>query len=266
MMEPLPYANFAGVRVDALTTAEMLERFDHWLADKSGRARHVACMNAYCVSLALRDPALRRIYNTADLALPDSMPFVRWIRRFVRADCDLLWGKNVVFALAEHARETGHTFFLYGGTPDACAGTRRFLEQRFPQIRIVGAVSPPFRPMTADEDRALCEEIDRLAPDIILVGLGTPKQDWWIHDHIDKLHGSVMVAVGAVFDFFSGRARMAPDVVHEAGFAWLFRMLGSDRRRLLRRYTIDHSYFLWHFARQQLGLAHPVVDTERQDP
>jgi UDP-N-acetyl-D-mannosaminuronic acid transferase (WecB/TagA/CpsF family) len=124
-MTPLPHANFAGVRVDALTTAEMLERFDAWLADKSGRARHVACMNAYCVSLALRDPDLRRIYNRADLALPDSMPFVRWIRRFVRAECDLLWGKNVVFAIGEHARTTSYTVFLYGGTTEACEGTHR---------------------------------------------------------------------------------------------------------------------------------------------
>lgn len=259
-MTPLPFANFAGVRVDALTTSEMLERFDAWLAHKTGPARHVACMNAYCVSLALRDPELRRIYNHADLALPDSKPFVAWIRRTVRAECDLLWGKNVVFALAEHARTTGHTFYLYGGTPEACAGTRRFLEDRFPHLRIVGAVSPPFRPHTPDEDRALCAEIDALSPDIILVGLGTPKQDFWISEHRTKLRGSVMVAVGAVFDFFSGRATMAPDFVHEAGLAWLFRMLGSDRRRLWRRYTIDHSYFLWHFARQQLGLSSPAID------
>ena len=264
MIERLPYANFAGVRVDALTTAEMLERFDAWLADKSGRARHVACMNAYCVSLALRDPALRRIYNTADLALPDSMPFVRWIRRFVRAECDLLWGKNVVFALAEHARATNYSVFLYGGTPEACAGTRRFLEKTFPHLRIAGAVSPPFRPMTPDEDRALCDEINALSPDIILVGLGTPKQDFWIDDHVPKLRGSVMIAVGAVFDFLSGRAAMAPDVVHEAGFAWLYRMLGSDRRRLWRRYTIDHSYFLVHFARQVLGLSRPQIEIDQR--
>lgn len=261
-MEPLPYANFAGVRVDALTTDEMLARFDHWLADKSGRARHVACMNAYCVSLALRDPALQRIYNRADLALPDSMPFVRWIRRFVRAECDLLWGKNVVFAVADHAKITRHTFFLYGGTPEACEGTRRFLEERFPYIRIVGAVSPPFRPMTPDEDRALCEEIRRLSPDFILVGLGTPKQDFWIDEHVDKLSGSILISVGAVFDFFSGRATMAPDFVHEAGFAWLFRMLGADRRRLWRRYTIDHSYFLLQFGRQLLGLSRPDVEID----
>jgi N-acetylglucosaminyldiphosphoundecaprenol N-acetyl-beta-D-mannosaminyltransferase len=261
-MTPLPFANFAGVRVDALTTAEMLERFDAWLADKSGRARHVACMNAYCVSLALRDPVLRRIYNRADLAVPDSMPFVRWIRRFVRAECDLLWGKNVVFAIGEHAREKRYTVFLYGGTPEACEGTRRFLEEKFPHLHIVGAVSPPFRPMTPDEDRALCDRIDALAPDFILVGLGTPKQDYWIDDHVTKLRGSVMIAVGAVFDFFSGRTQIAPDFVHEAGFAWLYRMLGSERRRLWRRYTIDHSYFLWRFGRQVVGLDAPTIDDE----
>jgi N-acetylglucosaminyldiphosphoundecaprenol N-acetyl-beta-D-mannosaminyltransferase len=72
----------------------------------------------------------------------------------------------------------------------------------------------------------------------------------------------VLVAVGAVFDFFSGRTKMAPDYVHEAGFAWLYRMLGSDRRRLWRRYTIDHSYFLWHFGRQLLGLSRPEIEMD----
>jgi UDP-N-acetyl-D-mannosaminuronic acid transferase (WecB/TagA/CpsF family) len=79
---------------------------------------------------------------------------------------------------------------------------------------------------------------------------------------VTKLRGSVMIAVGAVFDFFSGRTTIAPDFVHEAGFAWLFRMLGSDRRRLWRRYTIDHSYFLWRFGRQVLGLDALAIDDD----
>ncbi|MBA3542725.1 MAG: WecB/TagA/CpsF family glycosyltransferase [Deltaproteobacteria bacterium] len=257
-----PVANFAGVRVDALTTVEMLDTIDGWLTRKTGRSRHIACMNAYCVSLALEDPALRRIYNRADLAVPDSKPFVYWIRRFVRRECDLLWGKNVIFALAERARETRYTFYLYGGTPEACEGTRAFLQDRFPHLAIVGTCSPPFRPMTEDEDRAICDEINRLRPDIVLVALGTPRQDYWIDAHIDKLQGSVLIAVGAVFDFFSGRVAMAPDFIHEAGFAWLYRMLGKDRKRLWRRYTVDHGRFLWQFARQQVGLSQPSAVTD----
>jgi N-acetylglucosaminyldiphosphoundecaprenol N-acetyl-beta-D-mannosaminyltransferase len=254
------YANFAGVRVDALTTRDLVDTVDGWLAAKRPRARYIACMNAYCVASALRDPALRAIYGSADLAVPDGMPFVRWIRRFVQHDCDLLDGAHVIHALAARAQETGARFYLYGGTPEACTGTQRYLEEHYPRLVIAGACSPPFRPLTADEDRAVCDEINALAPDIILVGLGTPKQDHWIAAHRDRIPGTVMIAVGAAYDFFSGRVPMAPRAVQEAGFAWLYRLLGPDRKRLWRRYTIDHGYFLWHFARQLVGIERPAVE------
>ena len=254
------YANFAGVRVDALTLGELVATVDRWLAAKGPRSRYIACMNAYCVASALRDPALRAIYGAADLAVPDGMPFVRWIRRFVRRDCDLLDGAHVIHALAARAEVTGARFYLYGGTPEACAGTQRYLEERYPQLRIAGAYSPPFRPLTADEDRAACDAITACGADIVLVGLGTPKQDHWIAAHRDAIPGTVMIAVGAAYDFFSGRIAMAPRAIQEAGFAWLYRLLGPDRKRLWRRYTIDHGYFLWHFARQLAGVAHPRVE------
>jgi N-acetylglucosaminyldiphosphoundecaprenol N-acetyl-beta-D-mannosaminyltransferase len=134
-----------------------------------------------------------------------------------------------------------------------------YLEARYPRLKIAGAISPPFRPLTEAEDRAICDAINGAEPDIILVGLGTPKQDLWIDTHRDKIAGSVMIAVGAAYDFFSGRIPMAPRPIQEAGFAWLYRLLGPDRKRLWRRYTIDHGYFLWQFGKQLVGLEHPDV-------
>jgi N-acetylglucosaminyldiphosphoundecaprenol N-acetyl-beta-D-mannosaminyltransferase len=244
------HADFIGMRVDAVTFPDMFAAVDRWIADKAGPSHHIACLNAYCASLAHEDPKLAAIYEAADIAGPDGMPFVRWIRTVLHAPCDRFYGPDVICELAAHAAQTGYTFYLYGGTPETAQGMKAHLERRYPHLRLVGCHAPPFRPLTPDEDRAVCDEINALQPDIILVGLGTPKQDFWIADHRAKIRGSVMIAVGAAFDFFGGRIQMAPRFVQRSGFEWLYRLASKDFGRLWRRYTIHNAHFMWHFARQ----------------
>lgn len=249
----LPSMHFVGLRVDAATFEDLFQRVDSWLADKSARSHHVACLNAYCASLALKDSRLASIYNRADLAGADGMPFVHWMRVFVRRGCDRMYGPDIILRLAERAQDRGHTFYLYGGTPQVLEGMKSNLAAQFPRLRFVGWRSPPFRPLTEAEDQDVCVELNRLRPDIVLVGLGTPKQDLWIEEHLDKVPGAVFIAVGAAFDFLGGRVKSAPRVVQRAGFEWLYRLAGPDFRRLFRRYTVHNARFLWHFA---LQLAH----------
>ncbi len=246
--------NFLGVCMDAITYREMFEKVDRWRQNKEGRSRHIACLNAYCVTLALHDLRLKRIYNGADIAGPDGVPFVRWIRAFGKAPCDRFAAPDILLQLAARAKQTGNTFYLYGGAPEVVERMKQYLEERFPHIRIVGYLSPPFRPLTEEEDRAICEEINRLKPDIICVGLGTPKQDYWIEEHLDRIRGAVFVASGATFDFFGGRVKMAPDFVRNSGFEWLYRLVGKDFRRLWYRYTVLNLVFLWNFLLQLSGL------------
>lgn len=251
---PLPHVNFLGVPVHALTYDEMAARVDGWLKDKSGRSHHIACLNAYCLTLACDDPRLARIYRAADIAGPDGMPFVYWIRAVHRRACDRLYAPDVVLELAGRARRAGYSFYLYGATPDVLQRMEAHLKARFPYLHIVGRRSPPFRPLTADEDDELCREINALRPDVLCVGLGTPKQDFWIDAHLHSIRGAVMLSAGATFDFFGGRVRMAPRWVQRSGFEWLYRLLGPDWRRLLPRYTLMHARFVWRFGLQLLGL------------
>ena len=118
----------------------------------------------------------------------------------------------------------------------------------------MGYYSPPFRPLAQEEDDAICEEINRLKPDILCVGLGTPKQDFWIDEHIEKIKGTVMIPCGAIFDFFGGRVEKAPDWISKLGFEWLYRLFSKDFKRLFYRYTIQNISFLWHFFLQLTGL------------
>jgi N-acetylglucosaminyldiphosphoundecaprenol N-acetyl-beta-D-mannosaminyltransferase len=244
------HANFAGVRVDAVTFEELRACVLAWCRDKSAPSCHIAPINAYCVSLTLADEALRDIYARAEIAGPDGMPFVFWIRRCVRASCDRLYAPDIVLDLARLAETTPLSFYLYGGSEQTNLGMRRFLESRFPWIRIVGACAPPFRPQSEDEDREVCRELNALAPDVVFVGLGTPKQDYWIDAHRKRIRGTVFVGCGATFDFFGGRVRPAPRLVQRSGFEWLWRLLSRDFRRLFWRYTVMHGRFLLAFALQ----------------
>lgn len=239
--------NFSGVEIEAITFNELLERVDGWVIKNNERSHHIACINAYCVSLALDDEYLQTIYNNADLVGPDGMPFVWWLRIFSRHSCDRLTAPNILLKLAEHSKVKQYTFYLYGGAPDVVVNMKNYLEHKFPYIRIVGYFSPPFRQLTEEEDKNIIDEINRLKPDIIAVGLGTPKQDYWIKEHLDKIRGSVLIASGATFDYFGGRIKMAPQFIQNSGFEWLYRLLSKDIKRLLRRYTLLHLKFLWNF-------------------
>ena len=247
-------ADFLGIRLDAITYSELFQLIDNWISDKSGRSHHIACLNAFCITLAQENERLAHIYNGADVAGPDGIPFVRWIRKFQKLPCDRIAAPDTILALAEHAEEKGYTFYLYGGDPSMAVGMKEYLEKRFPKIKIVGAYSPPFRPLTDEEDQQICNEINALQPDIICVGLGTPKQDYWIDEHIHKIRGSVFIASGATFDFFGGRVSFAPEWVRKSGFEWLYRLFGKDFKRLWRRYLIYNAKFCTLFALQLLGL------------
>ena len=262
----LKHVNFLGIPIHALTYDDMASRVDAWLRDKAGRSHHIACLNAYCITLATEDPALATIYRSADIAGPDGMPFVYWIRGLHRLPCDRFYAPDVALELAGRARAAGYTFYLYGGAPDVVQGMKAYLEERFPYLRIVGYRSPPFRPLTPAEDEEVCREINALQPDIVCVGLGTPKQDHWIDEHVQRIRGAVMLSAGATFDFFGGRVRMAPRWVQRSGFEWLYRLLGPDWRRLIRRYSLINLEFLWKFSLQLAGLGYrEAVRSTRPD-
>lgn len=138
--------------------------------------------------------------------------------------------------------------------PDSPDKIADFLTGRFPGLRIVGKYSPPFRSLTDEEDQEVCAMINEAKPDFVWVGLGSPKQDRWIHDHREKIRGAIFMPSGATFDFFSGRIRQAPKFIQNAGFEWLFR-LTQDFRRLWVRYTVFNVIFLFAFGMQMLGIA-----------
>ncbi len=253
--------NFIGTPISAVTYADLYAAVDSWIEDKTSRSHNITIINAYCATLALLDPQLARIYDHSDLIGPDGMPFVYWLRYCLRTACDQFDGYSILTKLSERAKEKNYRFFLYGGDPDVVKNMKRKIESQYPYINIVGYMSPPFRPLTAEEDQTICHEINQLKPDIIFVGLGTPKQDRWIEDHIYKIRGAVMINSGALFDFVGGRIKRAPRLVSVLCLEWLYRLFSKDFRRLWYRYTILNLIFLWNFFLQVIGVK--VVKRER---
>jgi N-acetylglucosaminyldiphosphoundecaprenol N-acetyl-beta-D-mannosaminyltransferase len=245
--------NILGINMDCLSYEDMHQIFNVWLSDKKSRSHSLALINVNCCVSALFDTRLVNLYNTADLVGIDGMPFLRWARAFYNKKSERFYAPDLMLEAGRKAKEYGYTFFLYGGSPGAPDKIEEYLRERFDGIEIVGKYSPPFRPLTEAEDQGVCEMINAANPDIVWVGLGSPKQDLWISEHREKIRGTIMIASGATFDFFSGRIRQAPEWIRNAGFEWLYR-LTKDFRRLWVRYTVYNAVFLVMFGLQLMRL------------
>ena len=241
-----------GVRLQAVQTLDLVARMEEWIRD-GRRSRAVAATSMHGIVEAQHDASFREILNSTDAVVPDGMPLV-WLGR--RAGYDLprrVYGPELMLAFCEKTQNQGYRHFFYGGEPGVAGQLAESLKRRFPGLQVAGTFSPPFRPLTDEEDKEILDMISRAAPHVLWVGLGTPKQEGWMHEHRSKLNVPVVVGVGAAFDMVSGRRRQAPRWMREHGFEWLFRLF-QEPRRLWRRYLIYGAEFIVLIVLESLGL------------
>lgn len=233
--------NILGLRVSAIDMAEAVATIDGWIAR---RERQYVCICTVHTTMECdRDPALRAVVNGAGLRTPDGMPLVWLSRRSGHRHVERVYGPDLMLELCARSSRTGHRHFFYGGAPGVADTLASKLKERFPGLLVAGTHTPPMLPVGGIEDAATIERINAAKPDIVWVGLGTPKQDWWVATHRPLLDAPVLIAVGAAFDFHSGRIRQAPRWMQRSGLEWLFR-LSQDPRRLWRRYSILNAKFI----------------------
>ena len=245
--------NILGINMDCISYGDMYPIFDNWLSDKTSRSHCLAVINVHICVSSLFNKILRDMYNSADLIGLDSMPFVKWARRFYNKRSDHLNAPDLLREVSSKSKGKGYTFFLYGGFPGSADKIEGYLKEKYEGINIVGKYSPPFRQLTEEEDKAVCKLINDSHPDFLWIGLGSPKQDVWIHEHLHKIKGSIIVPSGATFDFFSGRIKQAPQWIRNLGFEWFFR-LTQDFKRLWVRYTIYNIIFIFMFLLQLIRI------------
>jgi len=240
-----------GVRVDALQIPEVIGQMREWIARRDA-CHYVAVTGMHGITEAQHHPDFKGVLADADLVVPDGMPLV-WIGRLRgKSLWRRVYGPELMLRFCRETAPTGCRHFLYGGEAGAPEQLAQFLKKACTGICIAGTYSPPFRSTTPEEDEAILESINRAAPDVLWVALGTPKQETWMHQHRNKLRVPVMAGVGAAFDFLSSRKKQAPVWMQENGLEWLFRLL-QEPQRLWKRYLVNGSEFVFLAALELLG-------------
>lgn len=249
-------ADVLGVNVSAVTLSRAVAIAEAWIARR--RPGYICLTGVHGIMEAHADPEFRDILNHAILNAPDGMP-LSWIGRAQgHRAMDRVFGPDFMAAMCRASVDRRYRHFLYGGQPGVAEDLKRSLVQRFPGLQIVGTYTPPFRPLTPSEEAEFLSAVQSAQPDIVWIGLSTPKQERFMASWIDRLHVPLLVGVGAAFDYHTGRLRDSPRWIKRAGLQWLHR-LAQDPRRLWRRYLRTHPAFLWHIA------VHHVFRTVRQE-
>ena len=237
-----------GAPIDVVSAAQAVARISRW-AD-AGESRVVCICNVHSVVTAARNPAFMGVVARADLATPDGAPVAWMLRRQGAAGQARVSGPDLLQSYCGHAANTGQALFLLGSTPDTLSKLQERLHKRWPTLRIAGAISPPFRPLTEAEDAAIVAAINASGAGTLWVSLGCPKQELWMDAHRGRVQ-AVMVGVGAAFDFHAGTTARAPLWMRDNGLEWLHR-LASEPQRLWKRYLVTNSAFIILAMRQLL--------------
>jgi len=243
-------ANILGIGVSAINMSQALETIAEWIHRRE--QQYICVRDVHGIMESQSDTKLKQIHNRAGLVTPDGMPLV-WLSHLKGFPwVERVYGPDLMLAVCEQSVAKGYRHYFYGGAEGVPEKLITRLTQRFSGLRVAGWWSPPFRPLSSEEDEGLIEIINRTEPDIVWVGLSTPKQEYWMYEHLGRLKAPVMIGVGAAFDFHAGVKRQAPRWMQKSGLEWSFRLL-NEPRRLWRRYLINNPLFLWMLLLQALG-------------
>jgi N-acetylglucosaminyldiphosphoundecaprenol N-acetyl-beta-D-mannosaminyltransferase len=246
-----PHANLLGVQVEALDMARTVDRVKDAIA---GQTKGYVCLvGVHGIMEAQRNWNLAKIYAGSMIAVPDGTPTVwvghlqgfNWMRRVT--------GPDLMLEVFRCKELTSCKHFFYGGKPGVAEELSVSLSRRFPGARIVGTYTPPYRDLNKSEEDELIAKICELKPDIIWVGISTPKQEIFMRKYLPVFDTTLMLGVGAAFDFHTGRIKDCAEWIKRAGLQWLHRLL-QDPRHLWRRYLRNNPAFVWHIALQLSGL------------
>lgn len=212
------------------------------------RGNYICVSNVHTTMMSFRNAEYNKVQNSAAMALPDGKPLSIVCRRRGFYDAGRVPGPDLMPRIFELSGEKGYRHFFYGSSQETLDMLKSQLLDKYPWLTIAGMYSPPFRPLTEQEDREVIEKINDARPDFIWVALGAPKQELWMYAHQFKVNG-IMIGVGAAFDFSAGTVKRAPSWVQELCLEWLYRLI-QDPRRLFTRYLTTNSSFLFHVWRE----------------
>lgn len=246
----IAYANILGIGVSAINMNKALMKIHEWVSD---RAPHYVCVTpAHSIMDCYYNPDLRPIFNQSGLTTPDGMSVVWALRLMGHKHVGRVYGPDLMHSLCQKSLEHGYRHFFYGGAPGVVEELSQQLGSIYPGLQISGYYTPPFGTVSPEEDQHIIELIRAAKPDILWVGISSPRQELWMAEHVDKLNVPVLIGVGAAFDFLSGHKQQAPRWIQRSGLEWLYRFM-KEPRRMWPRYS-RYPLFLLLLIAQGLGI------------
>ena len=226
------------VVTDMEKTVRLLEeKLEDW------RGKYICVANVHTTVTAHDDPTYQAVQNGAVMALPDGGPLSKFSREQGYVDAARVTGPDLMKEMLKESAGKHYRHYFYGSTQETLDILKATIEKNYPGAVIAGMYSPPFRPLTPEEDASVIRRINETKPDFVWVGLGAPKQERWMAAHEDKVQ-AVMVGVGAAFDYEAGNIRRAPMWMQRHNLEWLYRLM-QDPKRLFKRYLTTNIKYLW---------------------
>lgn len=237
-MSTIKTCRILGVNIAVTNMAQTVQYIENNLEELRGK--YICVSNVHTTVMAHDNPAYRNVQNSAAIALPDGKPLSVVSRKRGYTEAERVTGPDLMGEL--FARENGLKHFFYGDKEETLQILQQKLKEKYPDIQIAGMISPPFRSLSQEEEKAYIQQINDSGADIIWIGLGAPKQENWMYEHQGMLHG-VMIGVGAGFSYHAGLIKRAPEWMQKMSLEWLYRLM-QDPVRLFKRYFTTNLKFL----------------------
>lgn len=241
--------NILGVNINVTNMEDTIEAIVNNL--KKIKGNYICVSNVHTSVMAYEDEEYRKIQNDGFMALPDGKPLsiVSKLKGFKEAK--RVTGPDLMLELFNISEEKGYTHYFYGSTQDTLNELKTKLIEKYPKIKIVGMYSPPFRILYDEENETIIENINKTNADFLWTGIGAPKQEIWMYEHKDRVN-SLMIGVGAGFDYHAGKIKRAPGWMQQLSLEWFYRLL-QDPKRLFSRYLNTNIKFIIYICKSGFG-------------
>jgi N-acetylglucosaminyldiphosphoundecaprenol N-acetyl-beta-D-mannosaminyltransferase len=231
-------------KIDMVSMNDTMHLMSGWIGQAPGKARWIVVTGMHGIVQSSKNPKFKQMLRAADAFVPDGISLILMGQLRGFNITKRISGTDLMSAFFVQAQTNGWSSYFYGDTPETLEALKIKLLVTYPNLKIAGMYSPPFKQLTSEEDNQIVQMINDAKPDVIWVGLGLPKQETWIFDHKDRLNAKVVVGTGAAFKFLAGKVNRAPSWVGGFGFEWLWRFF-QEPKKMWRRVLLDGPVFLW---------------------
>ena len=238
----IPTCNIMGVNIAAINMEWLVDYLEKNILEIKGD--YICVSNVHTTVTSFEDAAYCAIQNGGLMAIPDGGPLSTVGQKRGHKNMERTTGPSLMGEIFEISAKKGYRHYFYGSKEETLELLQKKLMEKYPEIQIAGMYSPPFRPLTEEEDKVIIERINETKPDFVWVGLGAPKQEKWMAAHQGKIDG-LMLGVGAGFDYYAENIKRAPMWMQKHNLEWVYRLV-QDPKRLFKRYWSTNTKFIWN--------------------